>query len=70
MYVNLFSGLDHEDLYTYLTKFYEIYGTLGASKTKEDVMFMRLFLNSLISKAKDWYLDQPMQIITNWNILE
>lgn len=31
---------------------------------------MRLFLHSLIGKAKDWYLDQLVQIMTNWNSLE
>lgn len=31
---------------------------------------MILFPYSFIDKAKDWYLDQPTQIMTNWNILE
>ena len=29
LYGNPFTGLDHEDQYTHLTKFYEIAGTLG-----------------------------------------
>lgn len=69
IYTNIFSSLNHEDPYTHLTKFHELAGTLGASKTKK-VVFMRLFPHSLIGKAKDWYLDQPMQIMTNWNVME
>lgn len=53
IYENPFSGLDHEDPYTYLTKFYEHAGTLGASEAEEEVVFMRLFPHSLIGKAKD-----------------
>lgn len=29
LYANTFTGLDHEDPYTHLTQFYEMYGTLG-----------------------------------------
>ena len=33
-------------------------------------MFKRLFPHSLIGKAKYWYLDQPNQLMTDWNRLE
>lgn len=36
---NPFAGLDHEDPYTNLLKFYEIYGALEVSKTKEEDCF-------------------------------
>jgi hypothetical protein len=32
--------------------------------------FRRLFPHSLIGKANEWYLDQPTQVMTNWNTLE
>ncbi|XP_058734316.1 uncharacterized protein LOC131606046 [Vicia villosa] len=70
IYANPFSGLDHEDPYNHLTKFYEIAGTLGAPEAEEEVVFMRLFPHSLIGKAKDWYLNQPPETMTNWNVLE
>ncbi|KAK2381320.1 hypothetical protein QL285_068928 [Trifolium repens] len=70
LYANPFAGLDHEDPYTHLTKFYEIADTLGASEAEEEAVFMRMFPHSLTEKAKDWYLDQPTQIMTNWNTLE
>lgn len=60
LYENPFIGLDHEDPYTHLTKFYEIVGTLGSPE--EEQVFMRLFPHSLIGKAKEWYLDQPTNI--------
>src|SRR3954471_4377117 len=37
---------------------------------EEEVVFMRLFPHSLIGKAKDWYLDQATETMTNWNVLE
>lgn len=38
IYANSFSGVDHEDPYTHLTKFYELVGTLGASEVEEEVV--------------------------------
>ncbi|KAK2357770.1 hypothetical protein QL285_095012 [Trifolium repens] len=70
LYANAFAGFDHENPYTHLTKFYEIAGTLGATEAEEENVFMRMFPHSLIGKAKDWYLDQPAQIMTDWNVLE
>ena len=70
MYANPFSGLANEDPYTHLTKFYELADTLGALEAEEEAVFMRLFLHSLIDKEKDWYLDQPTEILTNWKVLE
>ncbi|MCI92178.1 hypothetical protein A2U01_0113474, partial [Trifolium medium] len=29
-----------------------------------------MFPHSLIGAANDWYLDQPAQVMTNWNTLE
>ncbi|GAU48428.1 hypothetical protein TSUD_405580 [Trifolium subterraneum] len=70
LYANPFAGFNHEDPYSHLTKFYEIADTLGASEAEEKVVFMRMFPHSLIGKAKEWYLDQPAQIMTNWTALE
>lgn len=41
IYANPFAGLDHEDPYTHLTKFYELVGMLGAPEAEEDADFMR-----------------------------
>jgi len=65
-----FSGLDHEDPYKHLTTFYGLAGTLGASADEEETVFARLFPHSLIGKAKEWYLDQSTDVMTNWNALE
>lgn len=70
IYANPFASLDHEYPYTHLTKFYELEGMLGAPEAEEEVDFMRLFPYSLIGKAKHWYLDQPTETMTNWNVLE
>ncbi|AES68603.1 hypothetical protein MTR_3g010640 [Medicago truncatula] len=66
LYVNLFASLD----FHHITKFFEFSGTLGVSEEEEEVVFTRLFPHSLIGKAKEWYLDQPTQVMTNWNTLE
>ena len=65
-----FSGLDHEDPYKHLTTFYGLAGTLGASADEEENVFARLFPHSLIGKAKEWYLDQSTDVMTDWNALE
>ncbi|XP_057444964.1 uncharacterized protein LOC130737224 [Lotus japonicus] len=70
MYANPFAGLDHENPYTHLTKFYELCGTAGLAQTEEEVVFLRLFPLTLIGKAKDWFLDQPQTILSDWNELE
>ena len=36
LYENPFIGLDHEDPYTHLTRFYEIFGMFGALEEKEE----------------------------------
>lgn len=61
LYANPFTGLDHEDPYTHLTKFYEIVGTVGAPEEEEEQqqVFKILSPHSLIGKEKEWYLDQP-----------
>lgn len=53
LYANSFVGLYHEDLYTNLTKFYKLYGTLEAPEEEEEKMFMWLFPHYLIGKAKE-----------------
>src|ERR1051325_2480025 len=70
LYANPFHGHDHEDPYTHLTKFYEIADVARAPEAEEEQYFQRLFPHSLVGKAKDWYLDQLQEIMTNWNVLE
>ncbi|XP_058755907.1 uncharacterized protein LOC131629120 [Vicia villosa] len=65
-----FARFDHEDPYTHLTRFYELAGTTGVAQADEETLFKRLFQYSLLSKAKDWYLDQPEAVMTDWNTLE
>jgi hypothetical protein len=65
-----FAGLDHEDPYQHLTVFYSLAGTIGASEADEEAIFLRLFPHSLIGKAREWYLDQTQQVMTDWNELE
>lgn len=67
--VAFFAGLDHDDPYKYLTKFYEIYMS-GALETEEEMVFLRLFPHSFIVKAKEWYLDQLASMMTNHDVLE
>jgi len=70
LYANPFVGLDHEDPFHHLTRFYELAGTLRAAEEEEEVVFMILFPHSLIGKSKEWYLDQTSPVMTNWNTLE
>lgn len=70
LYANPFIGLDHEDPYTHLTKSYEIAGSMWAPEADEEQLFKILFPHSLIGKAKEWYLDQTTQTMTEWNVLE
>lgn len=70
MYANPFTWIDHEYTYTHLTKFYEIVGIIGAPEADEEQVFKRLFPHSLIRKAKEWYIYQPTQTMTHWNVLE
>lgn len=62
---NHFAGLDHEDPYTHLKNFYDIYGTLGTLETEDEAVFLRLFPYSLIGKGNEWYLDQSILTMTN-----
>ncbi|XP_058764942.1 uncharacterized protein LOC131638400 isoform X1 [Vicia villosa] len=39
-------------------------------RPKKNRFFRRLFPHSLIGKAKEWYLDQPNNVMINWNELE
>jgi hypothetical protein len=65
-----FSGLDHEDPYKHLSTFYGLAGTLGMKEYEEETLFTRLFPHSLIGKTKEWYLDQPTDLMKYWNELE
>ena len=67
LYANPFAGLDHEDPYAHLIKFYELCGIVGAADDEEEMIFLRLFPFSLIGKAKDWFLNQTQQTMSNWN---
>lgn len=67
---NPFAGLDHEDPFQHLTTFYQIAGSLGPSEEEEEPIFSRLFPFSLIGKAKELYLDQAPQVMTDWTNLE
>jgi hypothetical protein len=64
-----FAGLDHEDPYQHLSVFYAVAGTLGASEAEEEAIFLRLFPHSLIGKVREWWLDQPPQVMDDWNTL-
>ncbi|XP_058757923.1 uncharacterized protein LOC131631167 [Vicia villosa] len=70
VYANPFTGMDHEDPFAHLTKFYEIAGSTGVDAANEESLFKRLFPHSLIGKAKEWYLDQLPNVMTDWNLLE
>ncbi|XP_058777044.1 uncharacterized protein LOC131651394 [Vicia villosa] len=70
VYANPFTGMDHEDPFAHLTKFYEIAGSTGVDAVNEESLFKRLFPHSLIGKAKEWYLDQLPNVMTDWNLLE
>lgn len=70
IYENPFAGMDHEDPYTHLTKFYELVVTLGAPEAQEEAVFMTSSPYSLTGKEKDWYLDQLTQVMTKCNVLE
>ncbi|XP_058766606.1 uncharacterized protein LOC131640210 [Vicia villosa] len=54
VYANPFTGMDHEDPFAHLTKFYEIAGSTGVDAANEESLFKRLFPHSLIGKAKEW----------------
>src|SRR3954467_3232589 len=70
VYANPFTGMDHEDPFAHLTKFYEIAGSTGVDAANEESLFKRLFPHSLLGKAKEWYLDQLPNVMTDWNLLE
>ncbi|XP_058741289.1 uncharacterized protein LOC131613657 [Vicia villosa] len=70
VYAIPFTGMDHEDPFAHLTKFYEIAGSTGVDAANEESLFKRLFPHSLLGKAKEWYLDQLPNVMTDWNLLE
>jgi len=62
--------MDHEGPITHLVKFYEITRLLGVIDSEEESVFMKLIPHFLIEKARSWYLDQTISMLTNWNALE
>ncbi|XP_019441775.1 PREDICTED: uncharacterized protein LOC109346566 [Lupinus angustifolius] len=70
MYTNPFVGLDYEDPYNHLTKFFELVRTAEISEAEEEVVFLRIFPLTLIGKAKEWFLNLPPHIQKNWNMVE
>ncbi|XP_058764619.1 uncharacterized protein LOC131638083 [Vicia villosa] len=70
VYANPFTGMDHEDPFAHLTKFYEITGSTGVDAANEESLFKRLFPHSLLGKAKEWYLDQLPNVMTDWILLK
>ncbi|XP_058745887.1 uncharacterized protein LOC131618737 [Vicia villosa] len=54
VYANPFTGMDHEDPFAHLTKFYEIAGSTGVDAANEESLFKRLFPYSLLGKTKEW----------------
>ncbi|XP_058734111.1 uncharacterized protein LOC131605818 [Vicia villosa] len=54
VYANPFTGMDHEDPFAHLTKFYEIASSTGVDAANEESLFKRLFPHSLLGKAKEW----------------
>lgn len=52
LYASPFTGNDHEDPFTHLTKFYEIAGATGVDEASEEALFKRLFPHSLPGKEK------------------
>lgn len=53
--VNSFTEMDHEDPINHLTKLCKNAESLGASNSKDENLYLRLFPHSLIGRAKDWY---------------
>ena len=62
--------MDREDPMAHLRKFYEITWSLDTSDSEEELVLVGLFLNYLVGKTKDWYLDQLDSMMTNQNTLE
>jgi len=54
-----FAGMDHEDPYTHLSTFMELYNTMGASDEDVEVVYLRAFPFSLTCKAKIWLQSHP-----------
>jgi len=65
-----FTGMDHEELYTHLSTFYELTGTMGFEAAEIDAVYLRLFPFSLAGKAKEWLKSHPNQRLTNWTDVE
>jgi len=51
--------LDDEDLYTQLSIFYELVGTMGFEEMDLESVYVRLFPFSLAGLAKEWLNPTP-----------
>jgi len=65
-----FTGMDHEDPYTYLSTFYDMVGTMGFEENDIESVYLRLFPFSLAGKAKEWLKSHPNQSLSSWNDVE
>ncbi|KAI5382894.1 hypothetical protein KIW84_070346 [Lathyrus oleraceus] len=52
LYGSPFTGMDHEDPFAFLTKFYEIALAAGVDQAQELPLFKRLFPHALLAKQK------------------
>jgi len=65
-----FTGMDHEDLYTHLSTFYELVRTMGFEENDIEYVYLRLFPFLLAGKAKEWLKSHPNQSLSSWNDVE
>ena len=65
-----FIGLDHKDPYTHLSTFYELTATTGIEERDKEAAYLKLFLFSLVGKAKDWLNSHPNQSLRRWSEVE
>jgi len=65
-----FTGMDHEDLYTQLSTFFELTRTMGFGDAEIDAAYLKLFPFSLVGKAKEWLKSHPNQSLINWTEVE
>ncbi|XP_058763950.1 uncharacterized protein LOC131637370 [Vicia villosa] len=67
VYAKPFTGMDHEDPFAHLTKFYEIAGSTGVDAANEESLFKTLFPHSLLGKAKEWIPSQRKPCVLELN---
>ena len=59
-----FSGKAHEDASAHLQNFLEISNTVVIKDVAQDIILLRLFLFSLVGKAKQWFYNNKGNINT------